>query len=229
MGRTDIWHRLVILAERLLQVTSGLDLPTGGPWHAVVAAFLVQTNEFLDSVRMLLKENSRDSAVILTRSLFEFAVNLAYIAKDTSPRLPEFLEHGGIPTTAEEINELREKLALDTAPEAGPIVPGRAWKGLKSMCEDLGPDWVKEYQTFYRLASVSAHGGSYTLGTIYKRLLEQGQASDHDNALVLVSALAFHLRVAEIAGTLFPTEISPDKIKEMRTECREIGQVLAKG
>ena len=61
------------------------------------------------------------------------------------------------------------------------------------MCCELGSDWLKEYETFYRYASVPTHAGSFTLGKNYQQLMERRQPSNAERAAVLVSALAFHL------------------------------------
>ena len=222
----NTWDRAINLTNNAFQVTSGLDLPVGSQWHAVVAVFLTQAHERLDSVRVLLDSNYWDSGVILTRSLFELAVNLAHIAKDMSARLPEYLQHGGIPTTTEEAEKLQEEVEKGDSPEVKDVVPGQSWKRLKDMCCDLGSDWLKEYETFYRYASVPTHAGSFTLGKNYQQLLERPLPSNTEKAAVLVTALAFHLRVVEIAAKVFPDQIKLEAIKELRTKCRELGELL---
>ena len=51
--------------------------------------------------------------------------------------------------------------------------------------------------------------------------------SDRDKASILATALAFHLRVAEIAADIFPTEIKSEVISGLVGECRELGQSLS--
>lgn len=229
MVTESVWERTIDLTNRVFQVTSGLNLLHGDQWPGVVTVFLTQGNERLDSTRALLDNNHSDSAVILTRSLFELAVNLAYIAKNTAKRLREYLKHGGIPTTSQEAQQLQQDIDSGAPPAVIDIVPRQAWRRLKDMCCELGSGWLKEYGTFYRYASVPTHAGSFTLGNNYVQLLKQQPPSDRQKAVVLVSALAFHLRVAEISANVFPQEIKPEAVRELRTECEELGQTLARG
>jgi len=166
--------------------------------------------------------------VILTRSLFELAVNLAYIATNTDTRLPRYLKHGGIPLTRVEAEQLQREIEKNPQPAMWDIVPSQAWKRLLEMCADLGPDWVKEYETFYRYSSVPTHAGAFTLGKNCMDLLEQQPPSAQEKATVLITASAFHLRVAEIAAKTFQEQISPEKVKALRGECQDLGQFLSK-
>ena len=175
---------------------------------------------------MLLDKNHWDSAVVLTRSLFELAVNLAYIDENVAMRLPEYLKHGGMATTSEEAEERRKEIKKGDRSTVTNVVPGQAWKRLSGMCKDLGPDWLSYYQTFYRFASVPTHAGSFTLGRSYLQLLEQQPPTDHDKATTLVTALAFHLSVAEVAAKTFPQQIRPDRIEELRNKCLALGKSL---
>lgn len=226
MRAEPLWQKALGLTDRVFQVTSNLNLPRGNQWPTVVIVSLSQANERLDSVRVLLDKNHWDSAVILTRSLFELAVNLAYIAKDVSARLPKYLGHGGIPLTREDANRLQEELQKGSQPAIKDIVPGRAWEPLKAMCTDLGCNWLKEYDTFYRYASVPTHAGAFTLGKSYQQLLEQQSPSDRNKAKVLITSLDFHLRIAEIAAKTFPNCIGIKEVKKLREECSNLGQSL---
>lgn len=222
----NIWRRAVDLTNRVFEVTSGLDLPRGDQWATVVTVFLTQANQRLDSTRVLLDKTHWDSAVILTRSLFELVINLAYIAKNTAKRLPQYLKHGGIPLTNEEAQQLQQETETGTGPAVKGIIPGQAWRRLKDMCCDLGSDWLSEYETFYRYASVPTHAGGFTLGRNYVRLLHGQPPSDQERATVLITASAFHLRVAEIAAKTFPGQIDLEKVKALRSECQGLGQSL---
>jgi hypothetical protein len=226
MVTENIWQRSVDLTNRVFNVTSGLNVPRGNQWPTAVTVFLTQANERLDSIRAVLDRNGWDSGVILTRSLFELAANLAYIAEDEPGRLPRYLQHGGIPSTSEEAEKLQNELQKAGEPEAKGIIPRKAWKPLKDICTDLGSSWLKEYDTFYRYASVPTHAGSFTLGQSFSRLLEQQPPSDHEKAEVLLTGLAFHLRVAEIAATTFPSPIGIEKVKKLHKECSNLGRSL---
>jgi hypothetical protein len=228
MAIDDIWQATVELTNRAFQVISGVDLPRGNHWLALVTVSLALGNERLDSVRLLLSKNYRDSAVILTRSLFELAVNLTYIAKDVPRRLPAYLRHGRIPITKEEAQKLREELKGNTELDVKNIVPTRTWKPLRNMCCDLGSDWLREFETFYPYVSVPTHAGAFTFGKDYLRLLEQKPPSDTEKATVLITALDFQFRVAEVAAGVFPLKIKLETVRKLRSECGSLGQSLAK-
>lgn len=227
MHEENIWQQTIDLTDRLFRVSSGLDFPTGNYWPTLVIVSLRQANEILDSIRAVLAKNYWNSAVILTRSLFELTVNLAYIAKNPAKRLQDYLKHGGIPLTSEEAKHLEHKLVQGVYPqEVKDVVPGQTWRRLKVMCCDLGSDWLKEYETFYRYSSVPTHAGAFTLCKNYNQLLKQELPSAREKALVLITATAFHLRLAEIAAKVFPEQIDLKKIQKLQTECHELGQQL---
>lgn len=230
MATKNLWQQAVDLTNRVSQVTSGLNLPRGNYWPTVVSVGLSQANERLDSIRTLLDKGYCDSAVILARSLFELAVNLAYISKDTKRRLPEYLKHGGIPLTNEDVQQLQRELELaqEQPPEVKDIILGQTWRRLRDMCCDLGSQWPKEYETFFRYASVPTHAGSFTLGKNYEQLLRQQPRSDREKATGLITALDFHLRIAEVAADVFPQQIKLKIVKTLRAECQSLGQSLAK-
>lgn len=228
MAREDVWQQAVDISNRVLQCTSGLNLPKGNHWPTVVTVFLSQANERLDSIRLLIGKGYWDSSEILTRTLFELAVNIAYIAKNPAKRLPPYLKHGGIPLTSEEAERLQRELAQTQPPVVKDLVPRGAWKTLKDMCCDLGSQWLKEYETFYRYVSVPSHAGSFTLGKNYEQLLKQQPPSDRDRATVLITALEFHIRVAHVAANVFPQQIKHETVMEMTSECGQLGQSLAK-
>ncbi|MBI4338353.1 MAG: hypothetical protein HY680_00190 [Chloroflexi bacterium] len=228
MATENIYQRVIDLTDRIFQATSGLELPRGDQWQTVVTVFLTQANERLNSVRVLLEKNHWDSAVILARSLFELAVNLAYIAKNTDIRLPQYLKHGGIPLTEDEAEQLLREIEENPQPAARDIVPGQAWNPLKGMCADLGPNWLKDYETFYRYASVPTHAGAFTLGSRYKRLLLQQPPPARERATALITASTHHLRVAEITAKTFPEQIKLDKVMALRGECQQLGLALLK-
>ena len=228
MATENVWQRADDLTVRLFRVTCGLDLPCRDQWPKVVAVFLTQANERLASVILLLRKNHRSSAVIVTRSLFELAVNLAYIAKNIERRLPCYLRHGGNLLTKEEAELLQRRMRDNPHSVALEIVPGHAWTPLKRMCTGLGPGWVTEYRTFYRYASIPTHAGAFTLETSYEQLVKQQPMPASDKATLLITAIAFHLRIAEIAAKTFPKEVNPETVKSLTNEWRDLHSELSK-
>ena len=221
----DVWLQAVDLTKKIFAATSVTRLPTNDDWHVVVGVHLYQAYQRLNSISMLLDRGYRDSADVLTRSLFEIAVNLSYIAKDIEQRLPEYLKHGHFPLSKEDVEQIERKLSQEPSPEVGGIVPERAWKPLRVMCCDLG--WLSEYNTFYRYLSVVDHAGSFRLLVNYLRLLEQEPLSQEEKASVLLAALCLYLRVAEVAATVFPALIKAEAIAELTAECNKVGQFFA--
>ena len=106
MAVDNILKKAIVLKDSILQVTSGIDVTVDNYWPMLVCVGIHQGNKRLDAIFTLLNKNDLDSAEILTRSLFELAVNLAYIDKDVSGRLPEYLKRGKVPTTKEEVEKL---------------------------------------------------------------------------------------------------------------------------
>jgi len=222
----NILQKAIALKDSMLQVTSGIYVTVDNSWSMLVCVGIHQGNKRLDAILTLLNKNDLDSAEILTRSLFELAVNLAYIDEDVSVRLPEYLKHGKVPTTREEVEKLKEEMGNSGQLEARKIVPKNTWETLRSMCCDLGLDWLDEYETFFRFVSILTHADAFTLGENYKRLLEKQLPSDSEKATVLVTALDFHLRVASVTARVFPAQIKPELVKGMRDKCQELGQSL---
>ncbi len=211
--------------NRILQLSSGLALPRGDHWPTLVTVSLVQSNARLHSIGVLLNEGDWDSAVILTRSLFELEVNLSYISKDIKKRLPKYLRHGGVPLTNEEIEQAKAQLESGRT-DVKDIVPKRAWKHLKEMCCDLDAGRLKEYEIFYPYASVPTHAGAFTLGKTFTRLLTGGLLTDRERAVVLVTASEFHLRVAQITAETFPQHIAIGTVEVLHKECSTLGESL---
>ena len=226
MVTEDIWQQADGLMKRALAAISGINLPIDDKWHIVVAVNLYQAYERLASVFMLLVKGYRDSADVLTRSLFEVAVNLSYIAKDVEKRLPEYLRHGSFPQSKEEAEQLEKRLREKPRAQLKDIVPGQAWRPVIAMCDDLG--WSEEYYTFYRFVSTVDHAGSFKLGTSYLKLIKREQPTDWDKSAVLVTALCFYLRVAEVAVKVFPDQIKAETIADLSAQCNEMGQFFAK-
>jgi hypothetical protein len=226
MSAVNIWEKANELIIRIFETSSGLELPKGSHWLSLMAVSLSQANMRLHSVKILLDMGHFDDAVILTRSLFELDTNVAYIAKDIANRLPQYLKHGGISANSEEMQKLQQEIDGERQMTAKKIVPGRAWKPLKQMCRDLGTDWLKEYETFYRYASVPTHAGSFTLGRNFKQLLKNRPLSDMEKCGILLAASDFHLRVTDTAATTFPEKIDFETVHQLQNECKLLGQEL---
>jgi len=223
----DNWHQTLSLVERLLQSTSDLSFSyNNDKWSVLIIVSLNQSNKRLNSVAWLLRNADWDSGAILTRSMFELSANLTYIFKDIEKRLPEYLEHGNIPITAEEIQKLQQEMENGNTENVLNMIPTKSWKFTGELCSDLGEDWLNEYKSFYRYASIPSHAGAFTLGKSFLQLLRDEPLAEEELSKVLITAVAFHLRVAKIVAGSFPTKISIKKLNELDSECNKIGHSL---
>lgn len=230
----NIWQKAIDFSNRMFEVSSGLSLPRGGYWPWYTTVSLNQSNERLDSIRLLLLKNYSESSEVLLRSLFEIAVNLAYISRDVSTRLPGYLRHGHVdlPTEdaerlEEKANRLREEIISGEQPDVTGIAPTKVWKRLRIMCQEMGSPWLEDCNTFYPLTSDTAHAGSLTLNTNIVQLRYHRLPSAHTKAVCLVTALAFHLSVLEVAADVFPGQIELPKVLGLKSELATLGQFLA--
>ena len=223
-GQPNTLEELSELCEQTLASVTGIGLRhRGARWRSFLIVGLVQANERLHSVKLLLEADHADSATIVMRSLFELAVNAAFIERDKDSLVDEYLRHGDIPLTMEEAEEKeRARKAGAETP-----VPRSAWRPLKSMCRQLGDGWVDEYDTLYAFASVVTHAGSFTFGQQLNDMIEGNKPDDRTKTTVLVSALLYHLRIAAIVAREFPESIAPHTIAEHHEQCLEIGKRLA--
>ena len=223
-GQPNTLEELSELCEQTLASVTGIGLRhRGARWRSFLIVGLVQANERLHAVKLLLEADHTDSATILMRSLFELAVNLAFIEHDKEPLLEEYLRHGHVPLTSEEAQEIEQ--AIKAGAEAP--VPRSSWRSPRNMCGQLGNGWIREYDALYAYASVVTHAGSFTFGQQLIDLIAGNKPDDATKTRVLVTALTYHLRVAEIVAREFPESIEPHTISDYHERCDEIGQRLA--
>ena len=223
-GQTHALEELSELCEQTLASVTGIDLRHRGErWRLLLLVGLVEANERLHAVKLLLEADYADSATILMRSLFELAVNLAFIERDKEPLVDEYLRHGHVPLTVEEAAEIEQAIRAG----AKTPVPHSSWRSPRSMCLELGNGWVGEYDALYAYASVMTHAGSFTFGQQLIDLIAGNKPDDATKTRILVTALTYHLRIAEIVAREFPEGIEPQTIAQYRRRCSEIGQRLS--
>jgi hypothetical protein len=225
MVSDEMWQEAVSLTKMVFRATPSFDVSTSDHWQIVVAVQLHEAHERLNSIGMLLDKGYVDSAHVLARSLFEIALNMAYIEKDVEQRLPEYLKHGGFPLSEEDAEQLEQKLSEESLEEVRGMVPERAWRSIREMCCDLG--WSGEYGTFYRYLSVVEHGGSFRLMTNFLKLLEREPVPQWERASVLLYAVCLYLRVSEVAAKVSPSKIRADKIADLTGECYKMMESFA--
>jgi len=225
--KNRLWQATTSLKNRVLENTSGLDLPYTDRWSILIILSINQANRRLHSIAKLLEDDDCDSATILARSLFELAANISYISRDEAKYLPKYLRYGGVPLTKNEIQQLRKE--IESTDQAATIkrIPSTTWKPMKQLCKDLGNNWLKEYLTFYRFASIPSHSGSFTLGSSFLKLRNGCSSTENDRVGILITALDFHLRIAKIAAVKFPKKISNKTLDKLHIECNKVGQYIA--
>jgi len=227
------WKQITDLVERIMQVTSGLSLTFNDQWSQLQIVSLHLSNSRLNSIRLLLKAGDIESSEILTRSMFELSATFTYISKDVKQRLTEYFKHGNIPSNANEMLKVKDELQKlgqeydnGNIPNVMDVIPTKPWKSMYKICKDLGRDWIDEYNSFYRFASVPTHYGAFTLGSSFIRLLPNRPSTERELSTVLITAVVFHLRVAKIVANNFLKIISLEKINQLEDECNNLGQSL---
>ncbi len=95
------------------------------------------------------------------------------------------------------------------------------------MCAELESPWTEHYANFYRLASVTAHAGSFMMGRTLVKLMTGKPISDYQKAMMLYTALALHLHVANLAAHVFPAQLDASVLQALDAECYQLGASVA--
>ena len=226
----DLLQEAYRLSAEAASVTTAVEVPEwpkhpemtniDEQWPVAVAGTLHRANKLLGSIQLLLNPQVEDtaSAVILLRNLFECTVNLAYIRRDKSTRLPQFIRHGAGSSSSEETASTKLE---PQGPHSN--FPNRAWKPLSKRCEEIG--WTGLYNTLYRVTSEASHGGSNTILAEYFELLGLPRTNEA-KAQVLVGAVRCYTLVAAIAAQEFPQAIEIDAVMRLTDSCRNIEEEL---
>ena len=173
----------------------------------VVLLHLLRSQQALHAVRLVLADGLYGPAVVLSRHLFELAVNIRYLEKDAKIRVPLYLKHSSVSSTLEEAVEIDQELQpLKAEEDHGAIsellIPGRSWRPMAAMCEELG--CLDHYRTMYRSASELAHGGAHRMAKEIMELSGRQQRPNYELPSVLLTALIYYGWVVEISCKIFP-------------------------
>ena len=176
-------------------------------WPQVVRLHLSRSQQALHAVRLVLTHGLYGSAVVLSRHLFELAVNTRYLDKDAKTRIPLYLKHSRVRSTHEEAVEIDQELQPLRAEEdhgaiSGLLIPGKSWQSLATMCEELG--CLEHYRTMYRSSSELAHGGAHGMAIEIMTLSGRRQRPNYELSGVLLTALIYYGWVVEISCKVFP-------------------------
>lgn len=213
----SLLHEAQILSQEVLNITSNISVPRypldpaadliSFFWHNLAIGALSASNKRLLSISLLLTDPYEDesSAIVLVRTAFESAADLVFIGRDVALLLPQYLRHGLVPTTEDELSQIEASLQE----EGARISPRRRWKQLSDVCDALG--WQEEYEEFYPLTSEMAHGGILQSVSEFLELTE-GKRSEGYMALVLVLGILNHLRVSEIAAEVLGEGINSERL-----------------
>ena len=207
-------QKVLDLTDKVLSVQDTLTINDSylvEKWHQVVFLHLHRSFRGLEAVRLVSDNGLYEPAEVLTRYLFEQAVNVRYLAKDPEGRVLCYLKHYKVPLTPEERDETAQELELirgkgeegDYAGVSKSLLPNRSWKLLSEMCEDL--NCLDHYWTMYRASSEVAHGGAHEMGSTMLEMLDYKQRPDYQLPSVLLTALTYFGWVAEISRKVFPS------------------------
>ena len=108
-------QKVLDLTDKVLSVRDTLTLNDSDPadeWHRVVLLHLDRSFVALEAVRLVSANGLLEPALVLTRHLFELAVNVRYLAKEPKVRVPLYLKHSKIPLTPEERDKTAQELEL---------------------------------------------------------------------------------------------------------------------
>ncbi|MCE2463309.1 MAG: hypothetical protein J4F46_05265 [Dehalococcoidia bacterium] len=202
------------LTDRVLSVRDTLtlnDSDLADEWHRVALLHLDRSFVALEAVRLVSANGLLEPALVLTRHLFELAVNVRYLANDPMVMVPLYLKHSKIPLTPEERDKTAQELEYlwkkweegDYAGVSKSLLPNKPWKPLKEMCKDL--NCLNHYWTMYRASSEVAHGGAYEIDSTMLELIGYQQRPDWELPKDLLSALTYFGWVAEISRKVFPS------------------------
>ena len=196
------------LTDEVLQVpVSSFDQDLEEDWNRIVMLHLLRAHQSLSAVRITSEEEWYAPSMVLIRYLFELAINLVYLEKDVDKRVPIYLESNRVMFNLEEADQVTSQLDdlwrhEDHVGIAKLLLPGKAWRRLKQICEELG--LLNHYDTFYRHASEAAHGGAHGMATELLEHLGIEQRPQWETPGTLITALVYYGWIAEIACKTFP-------------------------
>ena len=176
-------------------------------WNQVVLFHLISSLNALRAVRLVAADSLYEPAEVLTRYLFELGINLRYLDMDPKAMVPKYLESSKVPSTPEDYEIARQELKA-LKEEEDPVViskrllPGRSWKDLKTMCEEL--NCLDDYWTMYRGTSHVAHAGAHGMHLSISCLLGYAPRPDFEMPGILLTAITYFGWVAEIGCKVFP-------------------------
>ena len=177
-------------------------------WNRVVLLHLWRSWSGLQAVSIVSGNALYDPAVVLTRHLFELAVNIRYLDADSEVRVPLYLEHCGARLSPDEQDKIVRRARTlweqgDFNAVSELLIPKGSWKPLKEMCIEIG--CLNHYLTMYRLASESTHGGAHELALTTLELTGRQKRPDWQFPAVLLAAVIYFKWVAEISRKVLPS------------------------
>ena len=172
-------------------------------WDEFVCAHLLLAREAVVAIKLLNEKDLEGPIDVVTRYLFELAVNLKYIANDLNERFPAYLAFHSLSEGQNKHDELiaKAKEQGDWSELARSGSTRRPWKPLAEMCEDVGLEYDR--QTFYRVTSDIAHGGGASLIYAKGKLYQGNSRPEWQRAGKLAVAFRYYQQIAEVVTTTF--------------------------
>ena len=175
-------------------------------WKDVAFFYLFRSRETLRAISLISADGLYNPANVLVRHLFEFAVRLKYMETDPESRVASFLEHSGVigedaRNTDQEVQDL---MAHGSYAEASKLIfpLSRGWGNLKEMCGELG--LLDDYDTMYRHASESAHGGGHGMPLLLLELSGVEKRPEWMLPGVVLGGLEYYHLVLNVSLKVFP-------------------------
>ena len=231
LKRMKTWEKAASFAQEAFDLVTGIPIPNNPAqpdvslldemWHLAVVSGHHRAHTTLKSIVILLDPEPDDtaSALILVRHLMECAANLSYIHIDVAHRLPDYLRLGAFPASPDRDGNL--ELKSSDAPSAP--LPRRRWRTLKEVCDELG--WTMEYESVYKMASDTAHGGTSAL--VIDGLPLFGISVPVDaKGIVLILGVIQYLRILRLVASLLPSKIDAARIEKLWQAILDYGPEL---
>jgi len=195
------------------------DLPT----LVANTSFIYAFNAY-KAISLLLPELYHESGAVVLRQLWEVSLNLHWVGVDPEPRAQDFcnfttmecrklIQKSGDPAPLKDFDDLTKLVQSKFRYQDG---RGRnrthgnfATTSIHDRATELGDVWAREYELFYHLTSMHAHGapGAVLHGMFQAQYPDPGTRENNSASLIAILAIKLMIRNVELLVRL---NIVPD-------------------